>query len=83
MSDIENKSLEAHVSICQHRYESLDQRLTGIEHRIERLENMVADIHHSIKTHNKGNTLEWIRARDALIAVLLGGLAFMGSKFLF
>ena len=83
MSEIERSNLDAHVTICQLRYETLNQRLGAIETRMEKLEEMILDIHSSIKTLNKGNTMEWIRARDALIAVLLGSLAFMGSKFLF
>lgn len=83
MSQIERTNLDAHVSICQLRYESLNQRLDAIGDRMEKLEEMICDIHTSLKTQNKGNTIEWIKARDGLIAVLLGSLAFMVSKFLF
>lgn len=34
-TNIEKESLEAHVELCQQRYESLEGRLTSIEHKVE------------------------------------------------
>jgi hypothetical protein len=33
-TDIEKESLEAHVELCQQRYESLEGRLTNIESKV-------------------------------------------------
>ena len=72
MNDIENENLAAHVSICQLRYESLHVRLSTIEDRIEKLETMIRDIHDSLSTQSRGNTAQWLQARDVVIAVLMG-----------
>jgi hypothetical protein len=33
--NIEKESLEAHVELCQQRYENLDKRLLNIEHKVD------------------------------------------------
>ena len=43
---LEKKNLEAHVDLCQERYEQLDTRLTKIEEKVEH-------IHHDITHGNK------------------------------
>jgi hypothetical protein len=83
MTDIERTSLDAHVSLCELRYQGLANRLDLIEERMEKLELMVTDIHSTLHKINRGNSVEWIKARDVLIAVLFGALSFMVSKFLF
>jgi hypothetical protein len=83
MTDIERTSLDAHVSLCELRYLGLANRLDQIEARMEKLELMVTDIHSTLHKINRGNSVEWIKARDVLIAVLFGALSFMVSKFLF
>ena len=35
-TDIEKKSLEAHVELCAERYRSLDERLDGFNNKIEK-----------------------------------------------
>ena len=36
-TDIEKESLEAHVELCQQRYETLDKRLSYIESKVEEI----------------------------------------------
>ena len=43
---LEKKNLEAHVDLCQQRYENLEGRLTKIEEKVEH-------IHHDITHGNK------------------------------
>ena len=45
-TDLERENLEAHVDLCQERYEQLDGRLTKIEEKVEH-------IHHDITHGNK------------------------------
>jgi len=39
VTNIEKESLEAHVELCQNRYENLDRRLNIIEEKVERVHN--------------------------------------------
>lgn len=36
-ADIEKESLEAHVELCQQRYEALENRLSNIENKVDEI----------------------------------------------
>ena len=61
---LEKKNLEAHVDLCQERYEQLDTRLTKIEEKVEH-------IHHDI-THGKKTM---IKVMFGATATIITGLA--------
>lgn len=42
-SRIEKTSLEAHVELCQQRYESLDNRLSSIEQKVEEIHSAMME----------------------------------------
>lgn len=41
-SDIENHSLEAHVSLCELRYQAIDSKLTNLEAKLDQFEEKIA-----------------------------------------
>ena len=49
-TDLERENLEAHVDLCQQRYENLNSRLTKIEEKVEHIHN---DIVHGNKSMMK------------------------------
>lgn len=63
-SDIEKESLEAHVELCQQRYESLEGRLTAIEEK-------VIDIHKDIMNGNNTMIKVLVGTAGTVIAGLL------------
>jgi archaellum component FlaC len=60
-TDIEKKSLEAHVELCAERYKngklnSLDERMSAIDGRMDKLEGHMLDIKDKIgNVSNEGN----------------------------
>ena len=60
----EKKNQEAHVDLCQERYEQLDTRLTKIEEKVEH-------IHHDITHGNK----TMIKVMFGATATIITGLA--------
>jgi hypothetical protein len=44
LADIEKKSLEAHVELCDDRYDKLDERMETMEARLQKVESIVSDI---------------------------------------
>lgn len=48
-TDIEKKSLEAHVELCAERYRSLDDRLDAVNVRIAGVETIVREVHDMIQ----------------------------------
>lgn len=63
-SNIEKENLEAHVDLCQLRYEALENRLTKIEHKVE-------DIHNDITHGNKSMIKVLVGATGTIVAGLL------------
>lgn len=75
--DIETENLEAHVSICQERYQQLANRFDSLESRIERVETVVLDIHSDIEDLKTAQNSRWDKARDVIIGVLFSTTAFL------
>lgn len=48
-TEIEKKSLEAHVELCAERYRSLDDRLDAVNDRIGGVEIIVREVHDMIQ----------------------------------
>lgn len=63
-SNIEKENLEAHVDLCQLRYEALENRLTKIEQKVE-------DIHNDITHGNKSMIKVLVGATGTIVAGLL------------
>jgi len=70
---LEKESLEAHVDLCQIRYEQLDTRMT-------RLEEKVSDIHNDIVDGQKGITKVIIGTTGTVIAAVLSVVVTMLLK---
>lgn len=49
-SDIEKKSLEAHVELCAERYKNLDERLKSLDDRMDSIERLIVEIKGAIST---------------------------------
>jgi|TARA_Y200000002_G_C22275829_1_gene494155 tetrahydromethanopterin S-methyltransferase subunit G len=61
---LEKESLEAHVDLCEQRYNNLELRLSKIETKVEH-------IHADITNNNKSMTKVLIGATGTIIAGLL------------
>ena len=55
-TEIEKKSLEAHVEICAERYSNLEFKLENLDHRMDKLESHIMDIKDSLgRVGGEGN----------------------------
>jgi len=63
-TQLEKENLEAHVDLCQQRYEQLESRLTKIEEKVE-------DIHKDIQSGNASMIKVLIGAAGTIVAGLL------------
>jgi hypothetical protein len=70
-TEIEKKSLEAHVELCAERYEQLDKRLIGVETRMEKIEGHMVDIKEAIEQSNNGQSKQLIAIGTTIIGVLI------------
>ena len=67
-TDIEKKSLEAHVELCAERYENLDTKLNSLESRMDRLEGYLVEIKDSLIS-NKSDAADSSGPYKTMIAI--------------
>jgi hypothetical protein len=61
-TDIEKKSLEAHVELCAERYRFLENKLDTVESKIGVLEDMMKRVHdmiHNISHRRSDQIISW------------------------
>ena len=71
-TSLERENLEAHVDLCEQRYENLNTRLTKIEEKVEHIHN---DITHG----NKSMIKVIIGATGTIVAGLLSTIVVILS----
>ena len=81
-TDIEKKSLEAHVELCAERYDGLNRRFDQVEERLTKLETMVIEIKDCVHRLNSRQTDQWTHARDIVIGVLFAAVTALTVKFI-
>jgi predicted nucleic acid-binding Zn-ribbon protein len=80
---IEETNLEAHVRICQQRYESLDYKLDQVDLKFQSIEAKLVSIVQTIEAikndinGTKNNGFMYV------IGLLLGVLGFFFTRFIF
>lgn len=73
-TSLEKANLEAHVDLCQLRYEQLDSRLTNLEAKVQ-------EIHDDIHDGNKSMAKVIITSTGTIIAGLLSTIVVILLKF--
>ena len=76
-TELEKKSLEAHVDLCAVRYEQLDNRLTKVEQKLEKIESDVSDIKSMLNRGQKEQFKVLLSISGAIITVLLGVIGYL------
>jgi 3-dehydroquinate synthetase len=69
-TDIEKKSLEAHVELCAERYRSLELQLASANTSISSLKTMITEVHEMV--HKMG-----AKRNDQLIGWGMGVIGFL------
>jgi prefoldin subunit 5 len=82
-TEIEKKSLEAHVELCAERYNSLDQRLDTINEKIEKVEECVDSIKDMMATHVEKHNDRLIGWGVGTIGLLIGTIGWLMASYVF
>jgi len=77
-TNIEKKSLEAHVELCAERYSSLDTKLCNLEERMDKVEDHLVDIKNALATQDSGQYKTLVAIGTTIIGVLITGLITLG-----
>lgn len=70
-TDIEKKSLEAHVELCAERYAQLESKLSSFENRMDKLETHIIEVKDAIKTTANDNNKTIITIGTTIGGVML------------
>ena len=61
-TDIEKKSLEAHVELCSQRYKFLEDKLASVEDKCDTLVSNITDVKNTVQsmaTKNNDRLIQW------------------------
>lgn len=86
MEDIERNNLDAHVSLCELRYQSFERRMVAVEERLDQLQILVLDIRDRLaelaREQDQRRADQWNQFQWWLVAVLLGVSAWALPRLL-
>lgn len=73
-TDIEKKSLEAHVELCAERYKNLEDKLQSLDARMGKIEELIGEIKNAVASTPNESNKTLITIGTAVVAALIGGL---------
>jgi hypothetical protein len=76
-TDLEKKSLEAHVDLCAQRYRFLESRMIAIEEKIAGLNSVVGEVHdmlHAMTEKRNDQIINWSLGVGASLLAIIGFL---------
>lgn len=82
-TEIEKKSLEAHVELCAERYRSLDERLDFLSEKISKVEEVTDEIKNCVHKLTEKTNDRLIGWGVAIIASLVGMVGWLLTHYVF
>jgi prefoldin subunit 5 len=82
-TDIEKKSLEAHVELCAERYNQLEQRFEHVDEKINTLEKLMREVHDMIQRMSEKRTDQIISWGVGIIGTLVAVTAYLLINYVF
>ena len=81
-TDIEKKSLEAHVELCAERYRMLELKVETVEKEIGEVKTMVSDVRSLVRTMGEKRNDQIIGWGLGIIGVLVGIIGWLTSHYI-
>ena len=81
-TEIEKKSLEAHVELCAERYRLLENKLESMDEKITTLFNVIAELRGMLQATNAKNNDRIISWGVGIIVTLVGALGWSAAHLL-
>ena len=82
-TDIEKKSLEAHVELCAERYNALDDKLDTLESKIVSVANMVKEVKDCVSKLNEKSNDRLISWGIGIIGALSATTIYLVTHYVF
>ena len=81
-TDIEKKSLEAHVELCAERYRMLELKIETVEREIGEVKHMMSDVHGIVRKMGEKRNDQIITWGIGIIGVLLGVVGWLATHYI-
>jgi hypothetical protein len=80
-TDIEKKSLEAHVELCAERYNQLDQQFKHVDAKISSLEVVIREVHDMVQRMSEKRTDQLIGWGVGIIGALVATTVYLVTHY--
>lgn len=80
-TDIEKKSLEAHVELCAERYNALETRLDHVDAKISSLSDVIREVHVMVQRMSEKRTDQLIGWGVGLIGALSATVIYLITHY--
>jgi 3-dehydroquinate synthetase len=80
-TDIEKKSLEAHVELCAERYRLLELKIENVETSVGSVKIMVTEVHEMMHTMTNKRNDQLINWGIGVIGTLIGTVAWLAVHY--
>jgi len=81
-TDIEKKSLEAHVELCAERYRMLELKIETVEQEVGEVKSMVADVHGIVRKMGEKRNDQIIAWGIGIIGTLLAVVGWLTAHYI-
>jgi len=81
-TDIEKKSLEAHVELCAERYRMLELKIRNVESDVGSVKDMVTEVHGMMQKMAAKQTDRLISWGIGIIGFLIGTVGWLISQYI-
>ena len=82
-TEIEKKSLEAHVELCAERYRFLEEQLESVEQKITDVGHTIKDVKTMVQSITEKRTDQILNWGLGIIGVLVSAIAFLLIQYVF
>jgi len=80
-TDIEKKSLEAHVELCAERYRLLETKMESVEEKVMVLHGVIAELRNMMQTMAAKRNDQVMNWGVGIITVLVGTIGWLASHY--
>jgi hypothetical protein len=80
-TDLEKKSLEAHVDLCAQRYRFLEQKLDTFEEKILALNIVIREVHDMVQNISDKRNDQLINWGLGIVGTLVAVIAYLVTEF--
>jgi len=80
-TDIEKKSLEAHVELCAERYNALETRLDHVDAKITGLSELIREVHDMVQRMSEKRTDQLIGWGIGIIGALVATTVYLITNY--